>query len=413
MIRPERYARSDLKKIQRACCHVFMNTDALRPHGLHYPFIESLTWEQVRNAYRSNVFRYHPDRHQDKPVPVIERLMRHMENVNHAYEYLSSCFGRAAGSPDEDSVEAGRIIAIGGAKGGIGKSVLAANMGIMMAEAGLKTMVVDLDLGGSDLHIYLGEKNIPPVTLNDYLDRRHANLNDVVISRPGRPQFIAGNSSEVGSANIPFMRKKKLLDNIRRLGADYIILDLGGGTDYNTLDFFLAADTGIVVTTLDQPAYIEAYAFLKTALQRRLRGLFMADSTFICRNNVQLKEMVYAGTEPADEQHPRTIEDLLMAVGSKQPLSLPLIADEILGFSPFLVVNRCFDAGAAARVVSSLNGVALKRLSINITSLGCVGSHRDLERATSYRDHPIVAHDRDGGLARDIRAILRRLGLTI
>ncbi|MBN2297304.1 MAG: P-loop NTPase, partial [Deltaproteobacteria bacterium] len=177
MVRPERYAQSDLKRIQRACCHVFMNTDALRPHAvaspgrqrLRYPFIEALTWEQVHKAYRSNVFRYHPDKHQEKPGSVIKRLVHHMENVNHAYEYLAACFGRKSCCPEEEHKGAGRIIAVGGAKGGIGKSLLAANMGLLMAASGLKTAVVDLDLGGSDLHIYMGEKNIPDVTLNDYL----------------------------------------------------------------------------------------------------------------------------------------------------------------------------------------------------------------------------------------------------
>ena len=282
MIRPDRYAQTDLKRIQQACCHVFMHAEALRPHSaaaagrpaIRFPFLETLTWEQVHKAYRSNVLRYHPDRHQDKPYALIERLGRHMEKVNHSYEYLATCFGRKAACPAEELSGAGRIIAVGGAKGGIGKSILTANMGLLLAASGLRTVVVDLDLGGSDLHIYLGEKGIPPVTLNDYLNRRHANLEDVILRRPNRPQLIAGNSAEVGSANIPFMRKKKLLENLRKLDADYIILDLGGGTDYNTLDFFLAADTGIVVTTLDQPAYIEAYAFIKTALQRKLRGLF-------------------------------------------------------------------------------------------------------------------------------------------
>ena len=417
MIRPERYARTDLRKIQQACCHVFMHAEALRPHttasaghtALRFPFIETLTWEQVHKAYRNNVLRYHPDKHQDKPYALIERLGRHMEKVNYAYEYLAGCFGRKTPCPSEELSGAGRIIAVGGAKGGIGKSILTANMGLLMAKAGLKTVVVDLDLGGSDLHIYLGEKVIPPVTLNDYLNRKHANLEDVVLRRPNKPMLIAGNSSEVGSANIPFMRKKKLLDNLRKLGADYIILDLGGGTDYNTLDFFLAADTGIVMTTLDQPAYIEAYAFIKTALQRKLRGLFMADSTFICRDNFQLKEIVYTCTEAADKNHPRTIEDLLMSVHKNQPLSLPLIADEVLGFSPYLVVNRCFDPHAAARVVSNLGSVALKRLSINLTHLGSVGLHRELEHATSYLHHPVAARHPGGSLAHDLSAVLRRL----
>ncbi len=416
MISPQRYTPEDLRRIQQACCHVFLHAEALRPQTLseaapRYPFLERLAWGEVRLAYRHNVLRYHPDRHQDQPAEVIARLGRHMENVNRAYEYLAACFGQRRPSAAEEPAGSSRIIAVAGAKGGVGKSLLAANLGFMMERSGLKTVVVDLDLGGSDLHIYLGEKGLPPVTLNDYLNRRQARLRDVIVHRPGRPQFIAGDSSEVGSANIPFLRKKKLLDNLRRLEADCIILDLGGGTDYNTLDFFLAADTGIVVTTLDQAAYIEAYAFLKTALQRRLRGLFMADSTFPAKGNPRLRELVHAGTQPGDEQHPRTIEELLRTVRDHEPLCLPLIADEILRFSPFLVVNRSFDPQAATRVTSTLRSVALRRLSVTLNPLGCVAAHRELEQATSYLHHPIVERRPAGGLARDLRAVLGCLGV--
>lgn len=38
------------------------------------------------------------------------------------------------------------IIAIGGAKGGIGKSIFAANLGVFLASKGKRTVLVDLEL---------------------------------------------------------------------------------------------------------------------------------------------------------------------------------------------------------------------------------------------------------------------------
>ena len=52
-----------------------------------------------------------------------------------------------------------KIIAIGGGKGGIGKSLLAANMGVHLALSGRRAVLVDADLGGANLHTCLG---VPP-----------------------------------------------------------------------------------------------------------------------------------------------------------------------------------------------------------------------------------------------------------
>ena len=62
------------------------------------------------------------------------------------------------------------VIAVGGAKGGIGKSI-SANLGIYLARKGRQTVLVDLDLGGANLHLYLGETRLP-LTINDFLTQR-------------------------------------------------------------------------------------------------------------------------------------------------------------------------------------------------------------------------------------------------
>ena len=49
-----------------------------------------------------------------------------------------------------------RIIAVGGGKGGVGKSVLAANLGIYLAQLGKHVVLLDADLGGANLHTFLG-----------------------------------------------------------------------------------------------------------------------------------------------------------------------------------------------------------------------------------------------------------------
>jgi flagellar biosynthesis protein FlhG len=419
MLRPERYSQEEIRKIQRACCRIFMNEKSMRSvvvsenkrNKLRYPFLEQLTFEDVKRAYRANVRAYHPDRHQGKEPEDIDFFTRHVESVNRSYEYLSALFGGKQPGSLSEYTGRSRIIAVGGAKGGIGKSIFTANLGMILSSLGFRTAMVDLDLGGSNLHIYLGLNRIPEITINDFLNRKVSSLSDAVVRFRHGPMLIAGDSGELGAANIPFQTKMRLIENVREIHADYVLLDLGGGTDFNTLDFFLASDLGIVLTTLDQPAYLEAYAFIKTALHRKLNRLFGAESHFPARRNSALKELVLDGTRAPEKDHPRTIQALLEKVSQQEPVSLPLLTDEILSFSPCLVINNCFDNQEALKVVSSLRSVACKRLSIDIHHVGTISKHPIIERSTSYLHHPLVTRHRTSSFVSEMKSIVEKLGL--
>lgn len=418
-IHPDRMSRQEIRKIQEACCHVFIHGKALQSRAVcehnryrvSYPFLEGITFEDVKRAFRANVLAHHPDRHQDKSDEEIRAHARFMEGVNRSYDHLNVVFGMKVTPAAYDPAPEGRIIAVGGAKGGIGKSVFAANLGMSLSALGYRVLLVDLDLGGSDLHIYLGHRSIPALTINDYLNRKAASLDEVVLRRPAGPMLIPGNNSELGIANIAFQRKVRLIEAIRKIEADYVILDLGGGTDFNTLDFFLAADVGIVLTTLDQPAYLEAYALIKTALQRKLTRLFGADSTFSHRRSEPLRKIVLDGTQASDEHHQRTVSELLDTAARDHPLAFPALAREILGFSPLLVINRSFNANEAAKVAGTLRSVARERLCVDLGYSGCISKHPVVEQSTSYAHHPIVARQPMGGYASELRTVIDSLDL--
>lgn len=415
----DRMSRHEIRKVQEACCHVFMHGRALQSTAVNefsrcrvsYPFLEGLSFDDVRRAYRATVLAHHPDRHQDKTPDEIQARVRFMEGVNRSYDHLNAVFGKKVASGGDGAPPAGRVIAVGGAKGGIGKSVFAANLGMTLSSMGHRVLLVDLDLGGSDLHIYLGHRSIPALTVNDFINRSAATLEDVVLRRPGAPMLIAGNNSELGIANMPFQRKLRLIDAIRKMDADYIILDLGGGTDFNTLDFFLAADTGIVLTTLDQPSYLEAYALIKTALQRKLNRLFGAESGFIHRGSAPLRKLVQDGTRPSDGDCQRTVPELLDAVARDFPLALPTVAEHVLGFSAVLVINRSFNPREAARVAGTLRAVARQRLCVDLACAGTIAKHPLIEQSTSYAHHPIVERQPLGSFASELKAVAQGLAV--
>lgn len=60
------------------------------------------------------------------------------------------------------------IIPVAGGKGGVGKSFLTANLAVALANRGHSTIAVDLDLGNSNLHTFLGLENRNP-GIGEYL----------------------------------------------------------------------------------------------------------------------------------------------------------------------------------------------------------------------------------------------------
>lgn len=170
------------------------------------------------------------------------------------------------------------IIPIAGGKGGAGKTFFAANIAAAMANMGYATLAVDLDLGGSNLYSFLGLPNRYP-GVGDFLKARSDELEDLMVAT-GIPnlQFIPGDGKTPFLANIPYAQKIRLISRIKKLPAEYIFLDLGSGTSFNTLDFFRLSTHGVVITTFDYPSIINMMLFLKHLILRVIERAFASDN---------------------------------------------------------------------------------------------------------------------------------------
>lgn len=163
------------------------------------------------------------------------------------------------------------IVSFASGKGGVGKSTTVSNLGLLLAKRGLSVVLVDLDVGGADLHVLFGELS-PPLTLSDFLARRVETLDEVAhpISWCPRLRLIAGTGETLRNTNPAAQTKKRLERHVRKLDADVILLDIGAGTNYHALDFFLWADVPVVVATPDPTAVLDLYKFVKLAATRRV-----------------------------------------------------------------------------------------------------------------------------------------------
>jgi flagellar biosynthesis protein FlhG len=163
------------------------------------------------------------------------------------------------------------IYPVGGGKGGVGKSFITANLGVLFAKHGKRVVLVDLDLGGSNLHTFLEIKD-PKTGLNDFLNKTFNEL-DQTISPTSIPNLsiICSNNCSFDIANLFHSQKLKIIKAIKKLPYDYVLLDLGSGTNFNTLDFFLTSNEGIFIFTPEPTSIENTLSFIKAVYYRRLK----------------------------------------------------------------------------------------------------------------------------------------------
>lgn len=223
-----------------------------------------------------------------------------------------------------------KIWAVGGGKGGVGKSLVTANLSICLALMGHKVVAIDLDLGGANLHTCLGV-TIPEKTLSDYVSKNINNFTDLCTPTAiENLSMISGAQDNLGMANLKQMQKAKILNHLTDLDVDYIIMDLGAGTSLNTLDFFISADEGILVA-LPEPTSIEnTYRFIKSVYHRKLKLIeeFLELGPVIDQT---LNSKMSQNVTPAN---------LVSKVSENNPLLGHKLKMEIERFSPKLIINQ-------------------------------------------------------------------------
>lgn len=163
---------------------------------------------------------------------------------------------------------------IGGGKGGSGKSFLTCALGHVLAGLGKRTLLIDLDLGAANLHTLLGV-SYPEKSISDFIRKNISYLDHAVLETPTPNLFlISGANDTLDIANLAYEQKLKLLRSISRLNYECILLDLGAGTSFNTLDFFLLSKNGVFITTPEPTSIENVYRLVKSLYFRKIRQYF-------------------------------------------------------------------------------------------------------------------------------------------
>ena len=274
-----------------------------------------------------------------------------------------------------------RVWAIGGGKGGVGKSVIAANLATQLARDGSRVALVDGDLGGANLHTLLGMPS-PAINLSDFISRRVANLSDIMSPTPIENLWlVSGAKALVETANLNFGQKSKLLRHIKQLDADHVILDLGAGSTFNVLDFFLAARKGVLVVVPEPTSIENAYHFLKATFFRKLKRAQPRDQV-----QAAVKEIMNGSARKSV----RTPRDLISRVWSIDPEVGAALVVEASSFRPALVVNRVTHP-SHEKLGHDMVAACRDYFGIRLQLLGSLPADRLVERSVMERK-PAAEH---------------------
>jgi len=291
-----------------------------------------------------------------------------------------------------------QVWSLGGGKGGIGKSLLTASLGWQLARMGKRVVLVDADLGGANLHTCLGLQS-PERTLGDFIQRRVEHIEDVLVETPVPGlRLVSGASDFLGAANIKHPQKVRVLNKVRSLDVDVVLLDLGAGTSFNIIDFFLISEVSLL-TVVPEPTSIEnGYRFIKSALYRRLRGV---------AERASVREIVDAALDPKNPLGIRTPVELIARVEREDRSSAEILRQEMTGFRPRFIVNQVRSNGDIT-VGHQLVSACSRHLGIRATYAGYV--HYDDAVWQAVRRRKLFMADAPTSMAaEEIRQLTRDL----
>jgi flagellar biosynthesis protein FlhG len=264
-----------------------------------------------------------------------------------------------AGPAKRNAAPAPRIVAVSGGKGGVGKSVVAANLALTLGRMGQRVVLVDADLGAANLHTMLGITR-PTVGLAEFLDHGIESLEAARLPVSVPTVSLIPGTSRPGSANINHGQKLRLLRAITRLDADCVVVDVGAGSSFNVIDLVTIADVKLFVVNANLPSLHNAYALLKASVHRVLRKLSEEEA-----------QQSHIDAALANDGHVKTVPQLLAAVRQVDAGLVDRVVDTLVRFGVGLVGNNLASDNEAS-VLGRMSTMIYDHLLIHAPVIGLI-----------------------------------------
>lgn len=296
--------------------------------------------------------------------------------------------------PDQN----GNIFSVAAGKGGTGKSFLAASLGIYFAHhKDEEVILIDADLGGPNLHTFLGVKETE-IDLGHFITNRVPSLQDTIATTPfNNLSLIKGTDNVFFTANLNYNKKLKLLRHIKAFVDKRIIVDIGTGTSYNCVDFFLFSNPGILVVNPEPTSVENAYYFLKTCIIRILKLVI---------DFFEIQDLMKKiATQITDTS--KSIYSFLNEIISQDKFYAEIIYSTLQKFNPCLILNKTRGENDLL-LGKTMAEVVQKYLVIDMDFIGNIPFDDRIH--TSIKEYkPFLQQYPDSEAARSIRSIADKL----
>jgi flagellar biosynthesis protein FlhG len=293
-----------------------------------------------------------------------------------------------------------QIWAVGGGKGGVGKSLLSSSIGILLAKQNQRVIAVDLDIGGANLHTNLGLE-MPPRSLDDFLSGRTQDL-QACLTPTAVPHLslISGTQDASALLHLPTKQKVRLLESLRKLSADHLIFDLGAGINVHTIDFFLASDKSIL-SIVPEPSSIEnAYRFLKSAYFRHFRS---------CPQLKKVAHLIDAAVDPKNSLGIQNPAQLLREIDKLDPESGAHFRTQLERLRPVIVLNQ-IRAQTDSEIGLSIKRVCKQYFGLEVDFAGTLEHDHTLWQS-SRRKKPFAVEFPNSKIIESLSKIVQNLVL--
>ncbi len=159
-----------------------------------------------------------------------------------------------------------RVVTVSSGKGGVGKTNLVVNMGLVLARWNYRVVIIDADLGLANVDVLINA--MPRYTLVDVINGTKS-IHDVIHTGPYDLMILPGGSGFSSMANLDKDSRDRLIARLRTLEneGDIMFLDTGAGISRNVLSFIGAADEFIIITTPEPTALTDAYGMIKVVFE--------------------------------------------------------------------------------------------------------------------------------------------------
>ncbi|NNL66217.1 MAG: P-loop NTPase [Myxococcales bacterium] len=291
-----------------------------------------------------------------------------------------------------------RLIPIGGGKGGVGKTLLTANLAASLAGAGLRVVAVDGDLEGANLHTALGVRR-PVHSMAEYVARREEDIPKLIEDTPyANLRLISGVGGDLGEAQPSHSRRLGFVRALRRLDADVVLLDLGAGTHASVLDYFMVCDDGLVVIAPEPTSVENAYSFMRAAFYRRLQLAMVTPD---------VRRLVTLAMDQRNERGIKTPFDLLREVERNDAQAGGRLLATMRSFRPRIVVNDVRSTDDI-KLGFSVRSICRKYYAIEAEYIGYV-SHDEAARDAVRACEPVVVANPKASSAIYIQRIAKKI----